>query len=97
VSAHTPGPWYVAADRNIAGMIRIESHQDGYVADVRGGFADDVPNANLIAAAPTLLAKLKEIHGAIACSCRLEPFVDGPVPCKTCQILAVIQAAEGVQ
>lgn len=56
---HTPGPWYIADN------LRIESHQDGYVADVRGGFADAQPNAQLIAAAPDLLAAARDSDVAL--------------------------------
>jgi len=47
----------------------------------------------LLAAAAELLAMLKA-HGPKACSCRLQPFVDGPVPCPTCQVATVIAKAE---
>ena len=56
---------------------------------------DVAANGALLAAAPDLLTKLKEIHSGMACSCRLEHFVGRTPPCATCQILAVIQKAEG--
>jgi hypothetical protein len=41
------------------------------------------------------LAKLREVFSGMACSCRLQPLVGGPVPCPTCQIGAAIARAEG--
>lgn len=35
-------------------------------------------------------AKLVAIFDGMACSCRLQPFVNGPVPCPTCQLGALI-------
>lgn len=91
---HTPGPWALVIE---PGSHVIVTRTRGYTLRV----IDDSPrdeayaNARLIAAAPELLAKLQEIHGGMACSCRLQPLVGGPVPCPTCQIGAVIAKAEG--
>lgn len=57
--------------------------------------AQHLAAANLFAGAPVMLAKLQEIHCGMACSCKLQHFVDGPVPCPTCQIGAVVALAEG--
>jgi len=53
MSGHTPGPWHVA--ELCANRIKVESHQDGYVAEVWRYGADGDANARLIAASPELL------------------------------------------
>jgi hypothetical protein len=105
MSAQTPGPWRWMNDDTLvadysrrtvvmtggrAGTLQT-CGTNGRLRQLRA----DEPNARLIAEAPNLLATLKDIHAHRACSCRLEPLVNGPVPCETCQIGNVIAKAEG--
>ena len=68
--AHTPGPWKVARKRGpLHGIgatdpLAIKDSTGEYVATLGGGsvhFANADANAHLIAAAPDLLAALKEL------------------------------------
>lgn len=86
-SKHTPGPWHPRNHRNDAGG-EVRDDEGLWVARVhqRDGGADGaacVANTNLIAAAPDLLAALKEMldkgegcaacgFGAPGCGCRYE-------------------------
>lgn len=94
MSAHTPGPWTEGQEGNPC-VYGPDGRGDdsGLIAHVFKGRG----NVRLIAAAPEMLAELKKIHARSVCSCRLEPLVDGPVPCATCQTGAVIAKAEGRQ
>ena len=108
MSAHTPGPWMQGPTDGIGqrGRLIVVDATGAKVADceadkVDGGLnftrplPEDTANARLIAMAPDLLSKLREIHSGMVCSCHLEHYVDGPVPCVTCQIGAVVAKAEG--
>lgn len=89
---HTPGPWAVEHGINDFDIVVT---RDGRAPARLCGYIERAADADLIAAAPDMLAMLKKIRGALACSCKLQPLVDGPVPCPTCQISAVIAKAEG--
>ena len=101
--SHTPGPWRVGngggaivADADPTGTVpAYPAGREYYGSDFLVAESVAAGNRELIAAAPELLAELKKIHSRSACTCRLEPLVDGPVPCTTCQMAAVIAKAEG--
>jgi hypothetical protein len=63
---HTPGPWVVYDDSNDGKTNRIEIAARGKtVARIYHSVpAEDLPNARLIAAAPELLAALKNLTTA---------------------------------
>jgi hypothetical protein len=52
MTQHTPGPWRVGKDGNI--------HETFLLAELRGIYTEKEANARLIAAAPELLAALRE-------------------------------------
>jgi hypothetical protein len=56
----TPGPWYVHSNKIAVGDKDNDRH---IIADIRGmeAFGNPTPNANLIAAAPTMYEALKRI------------------------------------
>ena len=66
-SRHTPGPWHIINEKTIVGA---DSPRQGYVADVNlhrssdNGEPDGFANAALIAAAPELLAIIKDMRQA---------------------------------
>jgi hypothetical protein len=95
----TPGPWRWFKPEGSTGWLDVVGAGEMYAPSVCSLYNGDRPtieaDARLIAAAPEMLATLKELHGNMACTCRLEPLVGGPVPCKTCQVGAVIAKAEG--
>lgn len=69
MSAHTPGPWdFFVGNANGKGLIRIEGHCDSpeaghHIASMPRGDVSEA-NAQLIAAAPDMLAALQAIeHG----------------------------------
>ena len=65
---HTPGPWYVRASRDRGGDPSISTGQPGTAyarAEEVAGFVHGDANANLIAAAPDLLAALEHTKAAI--------------------------------
>jgi hypothetical protein len=94
--AHTAGPWTLVRDpkRGVAIQTKF-GFSIAYVQLVGTDLEDGLANAQVIVAAPDMFAKLKQIFAGMMCSCALQPFVDGPVPCETCQIGAVIAKAEG--
>ena len=62
---HTPGPWRYEPQNGspTTGQHMISGWKPGYLAEVRDcGSGDVVANAHLIAAAPELLAVLKELQ-----------------------------------
>ena len=62
---HTPGPWRYEPQNGspTTGQHMISGSKPGYLAEVRDcGSGDVVANARLIAAAPELLAVLKELQ-----------------------------------
>jgi hypothetical protein len=68
MSEHTPGPWVAHCDdpRSKNGMALVVAHKGRGTMSIdatRSGasFAEDCANARLIAAAPDLLAALREI------------------------------------
>ncbi|RYY67736.1 MAG: hypothetical protein EOO12_00325 [Chitinophagaceae bacterium] len=66
--AHTPSPWQASPSWNLnTGKIRVfDQTTMEAVADVWGGNDEAMANARLIAAAPDLLASLKQLisdHG----------------------------------
>jgi hypothetical protein len=102
-TTHTPGPWRAVPNpMRDDGLFVVRDRRAGEIENYPGelppaivGFQLPHADAYLIAAAPDMLAKLREIHAGMVCSCRLQHFVDGPVPCETCQIGAVVAKAEG--
>ena len=66
-SKHTPGPW--TAHTDVVGTnpdILVDAIGHGIIADIGGGSIEErQANANLIAAAPELLAALKEYVATI--------------------------------
>lgn len=57
---HTPGPWQVG--ESISGKPLIVTKSHGTIAQPTGGFENEIKaNARLIAAAPDLLAIVKEL------------------------------------
>jgi hypothetical protein len=81
MATHTPGPW--AADDDLPEIYStVDQHSRGYLAVVRGNDSRNKPlpadevraNARLIAAAPELLAALKEV--AEGCESRLRKGKD---------------------
>ena len=72
MSKHTPGPWYYVggSDKRAAPYIRKEGDMvpgTMAIASVtgRGGVSESAANARLIAAAPELLAALKQLTGEV--------------------------------
>ena len=90
MSVHTPGPWYVA--ELCANRIKVESHQDGYVAEVWRYGADGDANARLISAAPELLEALKGLLSHLE-SWKILETADGDIA----RTRAAIAKAEGRQ
>lgn len=76
MSKHTKGPWHVGVGNGEGSVFadegRARMEQGGTtlypICNVNRGWddAEDAANARLIAAAPELLALLREIHDAIA-------------------------------
>lgn len=69
MSAHTPGPWKVVAHPKVARVESMRSVGHGAngmasVAWLTGGALNQEANARLIAAAPDLLAALKDLLAA---------------------------------
>lgn len=76
MSAHTPGPWFVTSSGQPHDLV-TSTHDDGLdddVCEVYGGNDDSdevrAANAHLIAAAPELLAALKEAERALTVAVR---------------------------
>lgn len=108
-SKHTKGPWRA---RSTGRDVVIEADDPNGVSAAPlqigviscGDFADATgtakrvndANARLIVAAPTMIAKLRQIAGE-CCECDGATEVDG-VPCSICKdVREVIAAAEGRQ
>jgi enoyl reductase-like protein len=62
---HTPGPWWVEKPDDPAEDKRQISDGFGNTATVHGDAETATDNANLIAAAPELLAALKDAYDAL--------------------------------
>jgi hypothetical protein len=96
MSKHTKGPWMVS--EAVPGAI-VPCHDTGenlLGTDSEGYAIVMAPqDAILMAAAPELLAAIKEIDTRTMCVCKLNPFVGGPIPCQTCKLKALIEKAEG--
>ena len=93
VSAHTPGPW-----RRTKGVLGVQGPKGKLILCIDDfGLTKDecVANANLIVAAPDLLAWLKSTFAKQGCDCNIHVQMGWPVPCQTCQIGALIAKAEG--
>ena len=70
MTQHTPGPWAISPIRDADGALYIESP----LTDARNervacifGFAEADANARLIAAAPDMLAALREAYLTLEC------------------------------
>lgn len=61
---HTPAPWSVTKGSPQAGIIAAPNRSLG-IAEVFGGGETDIANAQLIAAAPDLLAALENLVTAV--------------------------------
>lgn len=60
MSAHTPGPWLVLRDPEVGGpLVATEDVAIADVMEMEGGMSE--ANARLIAAAPDLLAALRQV------------------------------------
>jgi hypothetical protein len=94
----TPGPWMTIENRTNT-SIATGNYIDGgrQIAFVAGSPTKPFrrANATLIAAAPGMYAALKDIAAKQMCVCKLNPLVDGPVPCETCKLNELIARAEG--
>ena len=91
MNKHTPGPWKFYDDSNDGKTNRIEIVAIGKtVARIYHSVpAEDLPNARLIAAAPDLLALLKELID-----------IEGPQPGTAAwadKVRAAIAKAEGTE
>jgi hypothetical protein len=101
---HTPGPWHMGAGNGVGRIFADDGRMrmgDGGttlypIATVCTGWdeAEDDANARLIAAAPAMLAALRDVHEnrLLSCCC-------GESPCNgTCtatRVAKAIAAAEG--
>lgn len=67
--AHTPAPWSVEIDHRSNDPELIRAHVDGEMYDLASVLCDETgnaaANARLMAAAPNLLAALREIVAAV--------------------------------
>lgn len=94
--AHTPGPWFVSADRIASDHGDIAAvHYQSFREQKGWHCADD---ARLIAAAPDLLAALKLLRnpggdGKWPCYCNDPHYYGGQ--CENCIATAAIDKAEG--
>jgi hypothetical protein len=100
---HTPGPWKIRAKR-LGSVVMIDAapHVPGVIAQVCATTGEDgtnltadvrnEANARLIAAAPDLLASLREFV-ALYDGCR--DMLGAPVAAKLARAEAVIAKAEG--
>ena len=71
---HTPGPW--VAERRRFGSWTVLSPEGFYIVDRVLSITDIEANARLIAAAPELLAALKECRDAVAAAMRVIADLD---------------------
>lgn len=94
---HTPGPWtYKEITSDLGGEVVSNDGQIARVWWVRHPSGTPVPtneNGQLIAAAPDLLAALKDFYDE-ECHCAEEP-VPKTTPCVQCVAGAAIAKAEG--
>ena len=93
---HTPGPWKVNADE-YGNVLGVRAANDATICQInwmirkRGGLQAEA-NARLIAAAPDLLAVLKEFVKDSECDADGEKH---PKDCWHCAAMAAILKAEG--
>lgn len=70
MTQHTQGPWSIELNHATNTSEFIRAHIDGEMHDIASLLCDETGNAStnarLIAAAPDLLAALREIHDAVA-------------------------------
>lgn len=75
--AHTPGPWswFVPVHGKLSGMKFLFSgtNKQGFAHTVGLDEPEDTANANLIAAAPDLLAAAKAVEQTCPCDCDINP------------------------
>jgi hypothetical protein len=69
MSGHTPGPWWIENEKDSEGPREI-SDCYGRTAEVYGEGSEGDANARLIAAAPELLAALKEAAQELSLVCK---------------------------
>jgi hypothetical protein len=81
---HTPGPWTVAIQEHTSGLAR--GLQSGWVHGPAGHIEVAVPDARLIAAAPSMLATLQQIE-------RLSREADGSLVNVTAMLGDIARAA----
>jgi hypothetical protein len=58
---HTDGPWHITKENRIHTMATFITVRDSHEGVIAGTHVNDEANANLIAAAPDLLAALREL------------------------------------
>jgi hypothetical protein len=101
---HTPGPWIVTLDAVGSASLVVRTKEEPSVDSGRVAWIPNRPqkqeNANLIAAAPEMLAMLKhlvaEYQVCKQCLCdRDDPADDWE--CDGCQLVRLIYKAEGVE
>lgn len=94
--SYTKGPWEIARYTNHVGF-SIWADGAGCIAERwYPSEREDAPieaNSKLIACAPEMAEMLLNEFGRESCVCKLNPFVDGPVPCNTCQKKELLKKA----
>ena len=87
---HTPGPWSVRETRGLKGSIYgPDARSVASVGNAQRSYEVLEANAQLIAAAPEMLARLKEIHSESGCA------KDDPSWRGACPECVLIAKAEG--
>lgn len=91
MSKHTPGPWAVQPG---ARDDRVWSNE-GFIADVWSPSGDVASNSHLIAAAPEMLAALREVEEFLDDQAEAEYFTDraSPVPNQAMRLLVEVREA----
>jgi hypothetical protein len=74
MSGHTPGPWNVQPDSPLFAKIGSTGNGGIYVAKAQG--PDTLANARLIAAAPELLAALRDLMAIETADVDMDEFPD---------------------
>ena len=97
MTQHTPGPWLVLSDDDHSDALTIQDQDELTIADIWGFAAPDrdgqeQANARLIAAAPELLAALREACAYIYAT---HPHAQMPaIHQRACELIARVEGRE---